>query len=68
MVKLLKVATPDTAATVDVPPKVAPPSTLPSFAIVIVTSPNPVAVFPNASNAVTTTGGEMALPTCTLLG
>src|SRR5204863_525308 len=70
MVKSPKVATPDTAATVNVPPSVAGPSNpLASCPIAITTSPvNPVAVFPKASNAVTTTGGEISLPTTTWLG
>src|SRR6266516_495622 len=70
MVKSPKVATPDTAGTVNVPPSVAGPSNpLASCPIAITTSPvNPVAVFPKASNAVTTTGGEISLPTTTWLG
>src|SRR5690349_17530357 len=60
MLNVLKVATPDTAATVVVPVSVPPPGLVP---IATLTFPvNPVAVFPWASSAVTCTGGVIVAP------
>ncbi len=60
MLKLEKVATPDTAATLAVPASVPPPGFVP---IATVTVPvNPVTVLPRASCAVTLTAGVIARP------
>ena len=56
--RFANVATPATAFTVVVPASVALPGLLPNASV---TAPvNPVAVFPSASRAVTTTGGAIA--------
>src|SRR2546427_406646 len=61
-----KVATPATAATDAVPPSVPPSGLLP---IASVTLPaNPVATFPNASRAVTSTAGVMVAAAAVLVG
>src|SRR2546426_2755191 len=61
-----KVATPATAATDAVPPSVPPSGLVP---IASVTLPaNPVATFPNASRAVTSTAGVMVAAAAVLVG
>src|SRR6266567_661360 len=61
-----KVATPATAATDAVPPSVPTPGLLP---VASVTLPaNPVATFPNASRAVTSTAGVMVAAAAVLVG
>src|SRR5207247_3745290 len=66
MLKLEKVATPDTAATLAVPASVPPPGFVP---IATVTVPvNPVTVLPKASWAVTRTAGVIARPAVALEG
>src|SRR5262249_44788749 len=66
MVRVEKVATPATAATLVVPPSVPPPGLVPmAMATVAV---EVVTVFPNASCTSTATAGEMAAPTAVLLG
>src|SRR5256885_4075089 len=66
--QVVEVATPDTAGTLVVPPRCAP-SRLGSVPMAMVTlSTKPLAMLPNASNAVTRTGGEILLRTVVLLG
>src|SRR6267143_656859 len=66
MLKVEKLATPATAATVAVPDRVPAPGFVP---IAMVTLPvKPVAVFPWASWAVTCTAGVIAAPAVVLAG
>src|SRR5207244_12696672 len=68
MLRSSKVATPDTAGTLVVPPRCAP-SRLGSVPMAMVTlSTKSLAMLPNASNAVTRTGGEILPRIIVLLG
>src|SRR5213080_2047026 len=68
MLRSSKTATPDTAGTLVVPPRCAP-SKLGSLPMAMVTlSAKPLAMLPNASNAVTRTGGEIRPRIIVLLG
>src|SRR5437016_13679820 len=68
MLRSSKTATPDTAGTLVVPPRCAP-SKLGSLPMAMVTlSAKPLAMLPNASNAVTCTGGEILPRIIVLLG
>src|SRR5512134_480992 len=68
MLRVEKLATPATAATVLVPESTALAGPVPG-AIATVTFPvNPVAVLPSASRAVTCTGGAIAAPAGPVVG
>ena len=61
-----KLATPLTAGTVVVPPRVLPPGLVPSAMVTLPTKP--VTRFPWASRALTCTAGLMVRPATALLG
>ena len=66
MLKLAKLATPLTAATVVVPASVPPPGLLPNATVTFPVKP--VAVFPWPSSTVTCTAGVMVAPAVVLVG
>ncbi len=66
MLRLEKVATPATAASVVPPASVPPPGFAPIATVTV--PPNPVAVFPSPSWAVTWTAGLIAVPAVVVVG
>src|SRR5205809_959148 len=66
MLSVEKVATPATAAAVVVPESVPTPGFWPMATVTLAVKPS--AVFPNASRAVTSTGGVIVAPAVTVLG
>jgi len=66
MLRFAKLATPATAATVAVPPSVPPPGFVPSATVTVPV--NPLAVFPWASRAVTSTAGAITAPAVAVVG
>ena len=66
--RLLKVATPFTALTEEVPLSTAPAAPVLAVMAMLTAPLNPVTVFPCASRTVTATAGEMAEPATTFDG